>query len=157
MEDLMDARMKPFWKRTGGGLVMGAVLLMAGCGAGDNLGRLEVQGTVNLSDGPLSQGRIAFLPIDNTPGPATGGPIENGRFHLPRQKGLVVGKHRVEIIATRPTGKLVEEGSGGDQPGSMVTDVEQFIPEEFNTRSKLVVEITPESSKSLEFVLDIPN
>ncbi len=149
--------MKPLWKQVNGWLVCGVFLLTAGCGAGDNLGRLEVKGTVNLSDGPLSRGRIAFLPIEDTPGPATGGPIENGQFHLSRQVGPVAGKHRVEIIATRPTGNQVEEGSGSDNPDAKVAEIEQFIPEQYNLRSKLTVELTPESSKSLAFDLDIAN
>lgn len=69
------------------------------------LDRLHVKGTFKVNGAPLKSGRISFLPTAGTSGPATGTVIENGPFELPLAQGPVQGKHRIEIVAVRLTGK----------------------------------------------------
>ena len=49
-----------------------------------------------------------FYPTGDTKGPTTGGNIEDGQYSIAVPKGPIVGRTRVEIRATRKTGRKVE-------------------------------------------------
>ena len=82
---------------------------MPGCGGSDGLDHLHVKGTVKVNGTSLENGRISFLPTGETLGPSTGTVIQNGQFEIPLAQGPVTGKHRIEIMAVRPTGKKNEK------------------------------------------------
>jgi hypothetical protein len=113
---------------------------MIGCGE-SGPERAEVRGTVTLDGTPVESGSISFIPIEGTEGPSTGGAITNGAYHLTRSDGPVIGKHRVQILASRPTGRQIEAGEGADDPNAMIDEIEMYIPPEYNTKSKLTADI----------------
>lgn len=62
------------------------VLVSAGCGKSNPLGRQAVTGTISLNGQPLEHGTIEFSPQGE--GTASGAVIENGSFSIPADKGL---------------------------------------------------------------------
>ena len=109
-----------------------------GCGKGDGLDRAAVEGKVTLDGAPVQEGSITFFPTGGTEGPSAGGPIENGRYSLSGAEGPVVGRHRVEIHAPRPTGEKVPHPF---DPEKMVEKVAEGAPKQYNTESTLEEEL----------------
>jgi hypothetical protein len=123
------------------GRVFPLFLLTMAVGCGDEGSRAEVHGTVTFEKQPVESGSIAFIPIDGTQGPATGGPIEGGAYRLARRDGPVIGPHRVEIRATRKTGQQILAGPGAENPSAMVDVVEMHVPAKYNSQSTLTAKI----------------
>lgn len=129
------------------------VALPPGCnGRDDGPPRVAVDGEVTFRGRPVEKGSILFVPMGETQGPKTGAVIEGGRYRLSNDRGPVIGKLRVEIRAeqkldydiTEPTESVKHIGE--PMPRSE-------IPPEFNDRSRLVVETTPDGDNSFDFHL----
>jgi hypothetical protein len=82
-----------------------AVLLCAmlsGCGKKSAFQRVPVSGTVVIDDKPLTVGSVRFIPIGGGKQSIT--KINNdGKFDF-GEEGVVVAKHRVEVIASEQVG-----------------------------------------------------
>lgn len=140
------------------GAALVSVLFLAGCGAGSGPERAEVRGKVTFKGQPVEDGTIAFIPTGETTGPSAGGKIENGEYVIPAESGPVVGTHRVEIRAMRKTGKQTAGGIPGESSGpsgdpTPVAQMEQFIPPEYNAKSKLTTEVKPGLNENVDFEL----
>jgi hypothetical protein len=101
--------------------------------------RAAVSGHVNLDGQPISEGVIQFLPVEGTIGPEAGGVIGNGQYNIPREKGPVVGKNRVELRASKKTGRKIQDPTG--RPGVLTDEYKEVFPPDANTNSTLVREI----------------
>lgn len=124
-----------------------AVLLVFAAGCGRNTGKVSIGGDVSYDGQPVASGTIIFTPVEGTQGPSTGAGIEGGRYQVPAQKGpLAGGRYKVEITALRKTGKALPNMF--DPNGQPLEDVEQFVPECYNTRSKLMVTVTAGANKA---------
>lgn len=123
------------------------LLIVSACGCGRPPGpeRAEIKGTVTLDGEPLEQGGLQLFPAEGTQGPTAGSQIVNGKYHVAREKGPVLGTYRVVITSVRKTGKKVPLGpeslSPHAPPTAMVDDVEQYIPARYNKQSELRAEI----------------
>ena len=95
-------------------LLLSSVIYIAGCGQND--GRQAVSGTINLDGKPLGDGAINFRPAAGTQGPSSGGPIDQGRFTVPAQAGLLPGTYEVTIIAMKETGRVINDPQKGPVP-----------------------------------------
>jgi hypothetical protein len=101
---------------------------------------VEVSGTVTWNGDPLPRGNIIFAAED-------GGPIEDhgkitdGEFRF----RVRPGKKNVRITANRSTGKI--DPVMGEAPR------EQYIPERYNSRTTLKVEVTPDGKNTWDFPL----
>src|SRR5438132_10117593 len=85
--------------------VAGAACGLAGCGgAGDQLPREPVSGTVTFDGQPLKSGTIRFVPVQTKEGIDSGGMVTDGRFAVPRQEGPVPGNYKVMIFAAGEPG-----------------------------------------------------
>jgi hypothetical protein len=115
-----------------------ALLLVAGCGK-EGATRGAVSGKVTLDGKPLADGSILFTPVKGTRGTATGGQILNGQYELAESAGPAVGKNRVEIRATRKTGKMVQKPFA--PLGQTVEEAVEAVAPKFNSDSTLEVEI----------------
>ncbi|NLF71749.1 MAG: hypothetical protein GX575_22185 [Candidatus Anammoximicrobium sp.] len=112
----------------------------AGCGdAGHE--RAEVLGKVTFDGAPVESGSIALIPAQGTIGPSVGGAISGGAYRIARSEGPCLGPHRVEIRATRQTGRQVAAGEGASDPNAMIDEVEMFIPEKYHSNSTLTADI----------------
>lgn len=126
-------------------LVACAAIVVYGCS--DPNGRQPISGEVTLNGQPLSTGEVSLRPFDT--GPSAAGRIENGKFVLPGDKGPLPGKYLVEIESVQSTGKQVR------LPGTslQVDETKQVVPEDYNERSQLVIEVTGNGENHFQFEL----
>lgn len=122
------------------------LLLLAGCGGSSD--RQALEGTVTFDGVPLAEGSIVFSPLPGTRGPTAGGQVNDGKFSVSPKGGTFVGTFRVEITATRKTGRKVMDPMLGKE----VDDITQYIPMRYNRQSELTAEVT-EGSNQFEFAL----
>jgi prepilin-type N-terminal cleavage/methylation domain-containing protein len=124
-----------------------AILSAAGCGGSDS-GRLPVSAEVTLDGRPLETGAITLVPLEK--GPAVGGPVDRGAFALGAGEGPPPGRYAVEILSIRPTGKTVPSP---DVPGETIEETRNVIPDRYNRRSRLNIEVKPETENAFRFDL----
>jgi hypothetical protein len=115
------------------------IALVAGCGTDEGPERAAVSGTVKVDGEPLAQGAITFQPTEGTEGPSAGGAVTDGKFDIPRENGVVVGKNRVEITGNRKTGRKVPDAG---KPGTMSDELVSAVSVEANRKSNLVKTVT---------------
>ena len=127
-----------------------SMLLLVGCSGGGPDDRGEVRGTVSLDGQPIEKGSIVFEPTDGNSGPMSGATIQNGAYHVPAKKGPAVGANRIEIRATKKTGRKVPARPPltGEED-----EIVQFIPARYNEESTLIEEINP-GENVIDFDLD---
>lgn len=119
-------------------LIAWFILLPVGCGpAGPT--RAEVSGVVSLNGTPVSEGSINFFPTDGNSGPEAGGAIRDGRYHIPRAQGPVIGKNRVELRSFQKSGRRIQDPTA--PPGTLTEEITNVFPAEFNQESTLVREV----------------
>ena len=130
------------WTRLASGQFLGSFvalsILASGCGKVD-ANRAAITGEVALDGQILQQGSIVFTPTDGTKGTTAGGTIANGRYQLTSNAGPSVGWNRVEIRALRKTGKQIP--APFPARNKMTEEQVEAIPSQFNTESKLKVEV----------------
>jgi hypothetical protein len=130
------------------GRAIGIILLgslpwfAAGCG-----GRQSLEGKVLLDDRPLELGYINFRPLSDAQGPPIGGPIENGWYSI-RPASVLKGPFRVEITALGKTGK-----KGLSETGVLMDLEGQVLPDRYNAKSTLRVDIEPYKRNKFPFSL----
>ncbi|MEW4528009.1 hypothetical protein [Maioricimonas sp. JC845] len=121
------------------------ILIAAGCGDSNPLGRQAVTGTISLDGQPLKRGTIEFTPQGD--GTASGAVIESGSFSIPADKGLPPGDYLVRIFAAD------EEGEPVDMPGESNKLAPELIPPAYNTESEQTFTVSADGGN--EFTLDI--
>jgi len=129
--------------------VAGAALwLLCGCG-GDSLGRHAISGSVSVDGTPLAKGNISFQPTDNQP-TSSGAVVTGGKFSIPRESGLVVGKSRVVVNAAVPgtEGKAIPADA---QPGDPPAPAIEMIPPDWNVSSQHTIEVKREGPFDFPF------
>tara|TARA_R110002095_G_scaffold161834_3_gene140330 strand:+ start:2074 stop:2508 length:435 start_codon:yes stop_codon:yes gene_type:complete len=120
-------------------LVVLVPTLTLGCqGQQEGPARGALTGQVSWEGESVQDGRISLIPTEGTSGPASGGAISEGRYSIPASKGPVVGKHRVEITASRKTGK--QQKAMPPATGT-VDEIEQYIPPKYNMNSVLTTDV----------------
>jgi hypothetical protein len=124
------------------------LLTVFGCGGPDN--RAEISGTVRLNGTPLATGSISFVPTEGTTGPSSGGLITDGKYHVPRAKGVAVGKNRVSILSVMKTGRRI-----ADLRGELEDEKVQVVPRKYNEESELICTVKS-GSNQLDFDLQGP-
>lgn len=80
-----------------------AALLLCGCGGGmDGPTRYPVSGTVTFDGKPVPKGFITLTPnhAKGNSGPGGGGPIKDGTYSIPEEKGVVGGQYLIKITGT---------------------------------------------------------
>jgi len=118
--------------------------LLYGCGPSGGPRRASVEGTVTLDGEPIEHGSIAFYPDGDTEGMVAGGEIRDGRYSISADKGPVIGQNRIEIHASRKTGKKIPDPYGG--PGQTIDESVEAVPECYNAKSTLRREVQPGSN-----------
>jgi hypothetical protein len=124
------------------------LLLAAGCGGEAGPPRRPVSGAITLDGKPLDAGTITFLPAEGGI-PATA-ELLAGSFATDRTRGPTPGPYRVEIVSVRPTGKRIPHP---DLPSETIEEVCNVIPQRYNVRSELQVEVKPEGENQFTFAL----
>lgn len=124
------------------------VLIILGCNSSDSQ-RGAVSGSVTLDGEPLEQGSIMFVPLPGTSGSVAAGAIEGGRYLILQEVGAALGTNKVEIRSSRKTGRTIRKYGPHTRP---VDEVIQLIPQNYNKKSILKVDVTS-GSNVLDFDL----
>lgn len=104
--------------------------------ASDAPTRFAVSGRVLLAGEPLDVGTIEFRPIGSA-GRAGGAAIRDGRYHIPRARGLMADRYEVRVCAARmPAPPTTSEPPGPGLPPGI-----ERIPAEFGAESTQRVEV----------------
>jgi hypothetical protein len=144
-------RERPFLGSFGIGLLLlsGLVLFFAGCSP-----RPTVTGLVKVDGEPLARGSIEFVPVDDKGaiaadrGTGGGATIKEGTYLL--EKGLTVGRYRVEIQGIRATARKVLNPL---LPAEYIQEEVAVVPPKFNEQSTLFREVSV-GSNQIDFDLE---
>lgn len=115
------------------------VLLLSGCGMAAEKKTCAVKGKVTWNGAPLPDGDILFRPEDPTKVPEAG-IIVDGAFEMQAKPGT----NLVEIRACRPS-KF--------DPVMGTTAPEPYIPQKYNTKTTLKVEVASGENAPFSFEL----
>jgi hypothetical protein len=124
-------------------------MVVTGCGDG----RVRVSGTVVYESKPLELGIISFEPADGV-GPTTGGLITDGEYDLTGNARSTTGEKIVRIVGSRKSGRKLP-ASPPSPPGTMIDEMIQCIPKQYNEKSILKVQITPGNDNTHNFELPL--
>lgn len=113
------------------------VVLLAGCGSAGPP-RVEVEGQVQVDGQPMFRGRISFVPVEGSVGPEAAGEIANGKYHLARIEGPIVGHLRVEIYAADEVDYALDDPKAARRAGGELLPP-NAIPARYNRASELKV------------------
>ncbi|SIO20948.1 hypothetical protein SAMN05444166_3008 [Singulisphaera sp. GP187] len=143
----MDSSLGGKCRRLSTGIVV--LAWFGGCGgAGDDLPRQEISGSVILQGTPLSEGMIQFRPETNQ-GTFVSAAIRDGKYAIPRHEGPVAGGYRV-IITSPPKSTAAASESG---PGKAPPSPPDLIPKKYNASSTLNAEVKVGQPNSFDFDL----
>jgi hypothetical protein len=133
------------------GFLLGGIALgtLSGCGAGQN--RLEITGEVKIKGQPVAEGIIRFEPVEGQP-TGDGAQIVQGKYRIPKDKGLAPGKYKVSIYAG--DGRSGAGNASPDSPYAGMKPGKERVPPEYNEKSKIVKEVTKDGNNQFDF--DIP-
>ena len=122
---------------------------LTGCSAKPYEGksRIPISGKVTYDGRPIDGGTISFIPADGS-NRVSGGPLIQGAYQVPEEKGANEGEYRVEVRWPRPTGKKYKD------PDTLETYNEQkeSMPKKYNTQSELTASVT-ETKNQFDFDL----
>ena len=133
-------------------LISAALIALAitGC-SGDSQNKV-VFGTVTCGGQRVEVGRVRFVPVDETTGPASVAAIIDGQYRIEARGGIPIGRHRVEIVAQRKTGRMVPNVAVAD---GMTEELERISADPYaGEHSPLIIEIDSGSDGRLD--LEVP-
>ena len=130
--------------------LFGLIALAALGGCNDPLARQEVSGEVTLKGQPVEDGVIQFAPLDGQ-GTGDGAQIVQGKYRIPKAKGLSPGKYRVAIYAGNGTSG--EGNASPDSPNAGRPVPKERVPPAFNEKSDLVREVTKVGPNKIDFAI----
>lgn len=125
-------------------VLIGVACISLGCSNSDNLDApvlYDVTGEVFVNGEPLTNGAITLEPVDGKGG-VYGEQIQDGQFMIKAS----AGEKRVSITASRPSNELGPDGKPMD---------EQFLPAEYNAKTKLTAAVSPNEKNVLEFKIEL--
>jgi hypothetical protein len=133
-----------------GCLVAFCLAVLAGCG-GEKQRQVPLEGTVTLDGKPLAEGSLRFLTASGKDGTIVcSATVSDGRFVIPAEKGPVPGKYRVEINASRKTGRKLPHPV---MPSQTIDELTQYLPQCYNLQSGLTAEVAATGPNRFEFPL----
>ncbi len=132
-------------------IVSMSCLLTSGCGS-DGPQKFAISGQVSYDGQPVNNGNIGFVPTEASTDKAVGADVVDGRYEIPRYEGPHQGTYKVVIYAERPSGRKLQADEGSSE---RIDELVQYIPEIYNSRSTLTVEISGDRD-DLNFDLEKP-
>jgi len=123
-------------------ILVGTALFVSGCGSSTSGEKTyPVSGTVQFEGEPVAAGEIIFFPADPALRPNVG-TIRDGDYRFEAKAGPA----RVEIRASKPTGKMLSPPPG--ESGNSVPEMKSYLPAAYNTDSKLSVTVSENPSEN---------
>ncbi|MBI1248958.1 hypothetical protein GC197_14090 [bacterium] len=127
-----------------------ALVAFAGCQSEtDTGGRKAIAGEITLNGAPLKEGSIRFEPKSTET--AGGAPIVDGKYEIAASKGLLPGTYRVFIDAVEADTQTRSADDLMNNPGPAR---KKLIPDKYNTKSTLTVEVTESGNNHFDFPID---
>ena len=100
---------------------------------------IPIRGEITLDGQPVGgPGTIAFYAQPGTDSPHASAEFSDGKYEIPAERGPHAGKFRVEITWPKPTGKQIPSAD----PGILMDERVEAIPDRYNKSSELQVEIS---------------
>lgn len=134
-----------------GGLICVA-LAISGCEEPTH--RREITGKVTLKQQPLKEGVIEFVPLgggaEGSPATKEAGIINNGEYTIPADAGLAPGRYKVLITSGDSSAAANPDEPPGPSGNFVMKD---RIPPEFNSKSKVEVEVTDKGPNQFDFAI----
>jgi len=127
------------------------LIIFAGC---DGHGIVTVHGNVMFEGEPVTGGKIIFEPANGI-GSTVEGRIEQGIYSIAGPTDISPGEKIVRITAVRKTGQQVVAGTP-DPPGTLVDEMESYIPDIYNRLSTLRCEVVDGEANLHDFILTSP-
>jgi len=118
-------------------LLFSSLVLVAGCGEPNPLGRRAIHGKVTFEGKDVDYGAITFQPDAPQHGVSSGAMIENGKYQVKLSQGLPPGSYQVSISS--PDRSQVEKVE--EMPGDARTFAKERIPTKYNLKSTLKLEV----------------
>jgi len=126
-------------------------ILLPGCQSE----KAKVSGKIFFQGVPIETGKISFDSIDGNAQGSSGEIIE-GKYELKNNQALGKGFMVVRIWGFKKTGKKIIPPVGApgiSSGGELMDEIQMYIPSEFNTSSKQIVEIKLGEDNVFEFDL----
>jgi len=137
--------------------IVAATILVLTClvatGCDSPTGRMEVSGEVSFNGTELKRGSIRLTLMGGEKLFSSGAMIRDGKYLIPREKGLWPGKYHVVISAADEDAPKVTVRDSSGRPVAPVAP--ELIPPEYNINSQESIEVTSEGENHFEF--DIMN
>lgn len=111
-----------------------------GCSGGGGPQTIDVQGNVSLDGKPIESGQIYFRAEDGSN--SYYGKIENGSY----EAEVTPGEKRIEVYGYRDLAGKTRE----DNPGEQATVREMFVPEKFNRKTTLTLNLSADKAEAVE-------
>jgi hypothetical protein len=124
-----------------------ALISLSGCGSDKQ--RFPIEGEITFNGQAVKEGSIQFHPLAPSEGFLEGAIIQAGRYKIPADKGLLAGKYQVLISSPDYKGKKPDPN---EAPGA-VYQARELLPEIYNTKSTLTVEVLPKWPNNFDFHL----
>ena len=124
-----------------------ALIFISGCGSDKQ--RFPIEGEITFNGQAVKDGSIQFHPLVPSEGFLEGAMIQAGRYKIPAEKGLLAGKYQVLISSPDYKGKRPD---ANEAPGA-VYQARELLPEIYNTKSTLTVEVLPKGKNNFDFHL----
>jgi hypothetical protein len=122
------------------------LVLLAGCGPRNPLGRQAIAGRVTLDGEPLDQGTVGFSPTA-AHGVTSGAMVQNGRFAISAQKGLPPGKYVVRINSA----KAAMTKNPDAPPGAGIAPGIERIAPVYNDASTVTIDVVAGRPADFQF------
>ena len=126
-------------------------ILLPGCQSE----KAKVSGKIFFQGVPIEKGKISFDSIDGNAQGSSGEIIE-GKYELKNNQALGKGFMVVRIWGFKKTGKKIIPPFGApgiSSGGELMDEIQMYIPSEFNTSSKQIVEIKLREDNVFDFDL----
>lgn len=122
--------------------LMGCVVIALGGGCSQKDAKFEIRGRVSFEGEPISDGKILFMPKDESR-PQAISKIANGEYVTASPGGVYVGGYNVQVFGYRGTGKIQDLGEMFGKQEQQ----EQYVPAKFNRATELTVDITADKTE----------
>ena len=126
-------------------------ILLPGCQSE----KAKVSGKIFFQGVPIETGKISFDSIDGNAQGSSGEIIE-GKYELKNNQALGKGFMVVRIWGFKKTGKKIIPPFGApgiSSGGELMDEIQLYLPSEFNTSSKQIVEIKLREDNVFDFDL----
>jgi len=77
-------------------------IFLLGCGENS---KCTMSGSITLDGNPVKSGNISFYPLGLETNRKVATVVENGKYQIETNEGLIPGKYKIEINWTKETGK----------------------------------------------------